>query len=58
MTLFFALLSAEAVEDRAWSVAALLGTISVLLALRTLYESAGAEAVILRAIKTAVEKEG
>jgi hypothetical protein len=58
LTLFFALLSAEAVEDRAWSAAAILGTISVLLTLRTLDESAGAEAVILRAIKTAEEKEG
>ena len=58
LTLFFALLSAVAVEDRAWSAAAILATITVLLTLRTLDEAAGAEAVILRAIKMAEEKEG
>ena len=58
LTIFFALLSAEAVEDRAWSAAAILATITVLLTLRTLDEAAGAEAVILRAIKMAEEKEG
>jgi hypothetical protein len=57
LTLFFALLSAEAVEDQSWCAAAILGTIGALLTLRTLDESAGAEAVILRAIKTAEEKD-
>jgi GT2 family glycosyltransferase len=57
LTLVFALLSAEAVEDEAWSAAAILGTITVLLTLRTLYECAGAAAVILRALKSAEEKQ-
>jgi GT2 family glycosyltransferase len=58
LTLLFALLSADAVEDRAWSAAAVVGAITLLLTLRTLNESAGAQAVILRAIKSAEEKEG
>jgi O-antigen biosynthesis protein len=58
LSLLFALLSAEAVEDGAWSAAAIVGAITLLLMLRTLNESAGAEAVILRAIKSAEEKEG
>ena len=57
LTLVFALLSAEAVEDQAWSAAAILGTITVLLTLRTLYEYSGAAAVILRALKSAEEKQ-
>ena len=57
LILLFALLSAEAVQDQAWSAAAILGTITVLLTLRTLDECAGAAAVILRAIKSAEEKE-
>jgi GT2 family glycosyltransferase len=57
LTLVFALLSAMAVEDQAWSAAAILGTITVLLTLRTLYECAGAAAVILRALKSAEEKQ-
>jgi len=58
LTLLFALLSADAVEDRTWSAAAVVGAITLLLTLRTLNESAGAQAVILRAIKSAEEKEG
>jgi len=58
LSLLFALLSADAVEDGAWSAAAIVGAITLLLTLRTLNESAGAEAVILQAIKSAEEKEG
>jgi O-antigen biosynthesis protein len=57
LTVLFALLSAEALEDHAWSAAAILGTITVLLTLRTLDECAGAAAVILRALKSAGEKQ-
>jgi len=57
LTLFFALLSAGAAGDREWSAAVILGTITALLTLRTLEEAAGAEAVILRAIKIAEEAE-
>jgi O-antigen biosynthesis protein len=51
LTLLFALLSAEAVEDQAWTAAAILGTVTVLLTLRTLRECAGATAAILRALQ-------
>jgi glycosyltransferase involved in cell wall biosynthesis len=57
LTLVFALLSAEAIEDEAWSAAAILGTTTLLLTLRTLYECAGAAAVIQRALKSAEEKQ-
>ena len=57
LILLFALLSADAVEDQKWSAAAILGTITVFLTLRTLDECAGAAAVILRAIKSAEEKQ-
>jgi GT2 family glycosyltransferase len=57
LILLLALLSAEAVEDQAWSAATILGTITVLLTLRTLDECAGATAVILRALKSAEEKQ-
>ncbi len=58
LILLFALLSAEAVEDGAWSATAIVGAITLLLMRRTLNESAGAQAVILRAIKSSEEKEG
>jgi GT2 family glycosyltransferase len=58
LTLFFALLSADAIQDQAWSIAAILGTITVLLTLRTVDESAAAEAVILRAIKSVEQADG
>jgi hypothetical protein len=57
LALLFALLSAEAVEDQAWTAAAILGTVTVLLMLRTLQECAGATAAILRALKAVEEKE-
>jgi hypothetical protein len=57
LTLLFALLSAEAVEDQAWTAAAMLGTITMLLMLRTLQECAGAMAAILRVLKPTQENE-
>jgi uncharacterized protein (DUF983 family) len=57
LTLLFALLSADAVEDQAWTAAAILGTLTMLLTLRTLQECAGAMAAILRALKGVEEKE-
>jgi hypothetical protein len=57
LALLFALLSAEAVEDQAWTAAAILGTVTVLLMLRTLQECAGATAAIRRALKAVEEKE-
>jgi hypothetical protein len=57
LALLFALLSVEAVEDQAWTAAAILGTVTVLLALRTLQECAGAMATILRVLKPTQEKE-
>jgi GT2 family glycosyltransferase len=51
LVLLFALLSANAVEDQSWTVAAILGTVAVLLTLRALQECAGATAAILRALR-------
>jgi O-antigen biosynthesis protein len=57
LTLLFAALSAWAAIDQAWTVAAILGAGTVLLALRTFQECAGATAAILRVLKQAEEKE-
>jgi hypothetical protein len=57
LILLFAALSAWAAIDHVWTAAAILGTGTVLLALRTLRECAGATAAILRALKQAEEKE-
>jgi hypothetical protein len=57
LILLFAALCAGAALDQAWMVAAILGTGTVLLALRTLQECAGATAAILQALKQAEERE-
>jgi GT2 family glycosyltransferase len=57
LILLFAALSAWAAIDHAWIVAAILGTGTVVPALRTLQECAGATAAILQALKQAEEKE-
>jgi hypothetical protein len=56
LVLLFVLLSAEAVEDQAWTAAAILGTVTVLLTLRTLQECAGATAAVLRTLEQAGEE--
>lgn len=56
LMLLFALFSVEAVEDETWSAAVVLGTITVLLTLRTFEECAAATAIILRAQQSVEEK--
>jgi GT2 family glycosyltransferase len=51
LILLFTLLSAEAMEDQAWAVATMLGTVAMLLTLRTLQECAGAATAVLQALK-------
>jgi hypothetical protein len=57
LTFLFAVLSAGAAINQVWTATAILGTMAVLIALRTLQECAGATTAILRAPKQAEERE-